>query len=69
MSKEKEKTVTMKCPECSSAYISGFVPGFWVSLDKEGYDAEPSLNDQVESNTELSEKRLCVDCSYEWEAE
>lgn len=38
---------------------------FWVSLDKNG-EPEGQWRDW-ESNSEITEKRICSTCSHEWE--
>lgn len=67
----READEVMLCPACGSTELAGFVPGFWCSLDVDGYTPTPneSIGDQAESSTEINSDRMCTNCEHEWDCE
>lgn len=49
------------CPYCGSDSIAGLVNAFWVPMY-----AEPS-DIKWQTQSEISEKRMCSKCEKEWE--
>lgn len=55
-----------RCPKCSSFNVSGLMASFWVKLDDEGMVRDEWA--AFQSETELTEERLCESCGHEWQS-